>query len=215
MPKKEVVIKHTAILSAYLLVFWGFYRFLFKLPEEIEELLLKPFFWLLPVFYLLGQEKKGISSLGFTLKNIFPAVYFAAFLGVVFAVEGIVINFIKYQGINFEANIGNKPLFWSLGISFATAISEEVTFRGYLFGRLWSALGNEWRANIITSIIWGLVHVPIAVFWWKLNLAAVIGYLLLTSVFGIGSAFIFARTKNIASSILLHVLWEWPIVLFR
>src|SRR3989337_1441252 len=99
MPKKEVVIKHTAILSAYLLVFWGFYRFLFKLPEEIEELLLKP------VFYLLGQEKKGISSLGFTLKNIFPAVYFAAFLGVVFAVEGIVINFIKYQGINFEANI--------------------------------------------------------------------------------------------------------------
>jgi membrane protease YdiL (CAAX protease family) len=30
-----------------------------------------------------------------------------------------------------------------------------------------------------------------------------------------GSAFIFSRTKNIWGSILLHVLWAWPIILFR
>jgi membrane protease YdiL (CAAX protease family) len=47
------------------------------------------------------------------------------------------------------------------------------------------------------------------------NLQAALVYLLLTTLFGVGSAFIYARTKNVFSSIFLHVLWEWPIILFR
>ena len=45
------LIKHATILVTYLLVVWGFYRFLFKMPEEVEELLIKPIIWLLPVFF--------------------------------------------------------------------------------------------------------------------------------------------------------------------
>ena len=37
--KKETALKNATILAAYLLIVWGFYRFLFKLPEEIEDLL--------------------------------------------------------------------------------------------------------------------------------------------------------------------------------
>jgi len=47
------------------------------------------------------------------------------------------------------------------------------------------------------------------------NATALAAYFLLTTLFGIGSAFVFARTRNVFSSILLHVLWEWPIILFR
>jgi len=103
----------------------------------------------------------------------------------------------------------------SLGLSFATALSEEVAFRGYLFNRVWYVLKNEWSANLITSVLWAAVHVPITFFVWKLDASAAGLYLLLTAIFGVGSAFVFARTKNIFSSILLHVLWEWPIILFR
>jgi hypothetical protein len=103
----------------------------------------------------------------------------------------------------------------SLVISFATAISEEITFRGYLFTRLLHFFKREMAANLVTTILWSLIHVPISIFWWNLDFSGTMGYLALTIVFGFGASFIFARTKNIISPILLHVLWEWPILLFR
>lgn len=216
MPKKEIAIKHVTILAAYILIVWGFYRFLFKLPEEIEEIIIKPVLWLIPVFFLLRKEKAGLSSIGITSKNLIPSVYFAIALGVVFAFEGLLINIIKYRGgVDFSANIGGSPLLMALAISFITAVSEELTFRGYIFGRLWKILDNELWANLITSLLWALVHLPVAIFWWELNLAGTLGLLVLTTIFGIASAIIYARTKNIVASILLHVFWEWPIILFR
>jgi len=150
-----------------------------------------------------------------TTKNLFPSLYLALALGVLFALEAVIINFVKYESIDFSANLGQDPFLIALGLSFATAVSEEIAFRGYLFNRVWRVLGDEWRANLITSTIWALIHVPIAIFWWELNPTNTVLYLFLTTLFGIGSAWVFARTKNVASSILLHVLWEWPIILFR
>jgi membrane protease YdiL (CAAX protease family) len=213
--RKESVVKYLTIYAVYILIVWGFYRVLFKLPDNIEETILKPIIWLIPLFFLLKKEKLGISSLGITLKNLFPAIYLSLGLGVIFAIEAIFLNFLKYKTFNFGANIGEGGLMLPLFISFATAISEEVSFRGYMFNRLWNVLNNEWLANIMTSTVWAVVHVPITIFVWKLSLASALLYLLLTLLFGMGSAFVFARTKNVFSSVFLHVLWQWPIILFR
>ena len=215
MAAKTTVIKHVTIYSAYLVLIWAFYRFLFDLPDQVEELVIKPIVWLIPIFWLNHKEGFSLSSLGLTLKNLFPAIYLSLGLGAIFVLEAVLTNFFKYGRFNFAANIGNIPILTSLGISFATAFSEEVSFRGFIFGRLWYALEDEWAANITSSLIWTLVHVPIAFFVWKLDLVSGILYLFLTAVFGMGSAFVFGRTKNIFGSILLHVLWEWPIILFR
>src|SRR3990172_12509277 len=137
MPKKEIALKNATTLAAYLLIVWGLYRFLFKLPDEIEELFIKPVFWLIPVFYLLRREKAKIATLGITLKNIFPAIYFSLGLGAFFVIEAIFINFVKYKGFDFSANLGNTPFLTSLGLSFVTAAIEEITFRGYVFNRVW------------------------------------------------------------------------------
>lgn len=208
--------KYAVILAVYLLIVWGFYRFLFQLPEAVEELVVKPLIWLIPVAVFLRLEKNNIKSLGVTSKNLFPAVYFALGLGVFFLFEAVIVNFVKYGGtFNFNANIGTLPLLASLGLSFATAVSEEITFRGYIFSRIWAALKNEWLSNIVTSVFWAMIHTPITFFVWKLDLTSAAVYLFLTTLFGIGSAFVYARTKNVFSSILLHVLWQWPIILFR
>lgn len=208
-------VKYLTRYAAYILVIWGFYRVLFKLPDNIEELILKPIIWLVPVFFILKKEKLGFSSLGITLKNLFPAIYFSIGLGLVFAVEAVILNFVKYGSFNFGAYIGPATFIPSLGITLATAISEEISFRGYIFNRLTGILKSEWTANLTTSFVWALVHIPVTVFVWRLDVFSAAIYLFLTTLFGIGSAFIFARTKNIASSILLHVLWSWPIILFR
>lgn len=208
--------KYAVGLAVYLLIVWGFYRFLFQLPESIEELFIKPVVWLVPVFYLVKKEHQGLESLGITIKNLFPAVYYALGLGVFFVMEALIVNFLKYGGqFNLGANIGNLPLLPALGLSFATAISEEIAFRGYIFTRVWKFINNEVYANILTSLFWALIHVPITIFVWKLDFTAALIYLFLTTLFGIGSAFVYARTKNILSPILLHVLWQWPIILFR
>lgn len=213
--KKELALKHATILATYLLLIWGLYRLFIKLPDEIEELIIKPIIWISPVLYLLKKEKLGLSSLGITGENLFPAIYFSLGLGAFFVIEALILNFLKYGGLNFGANLGTNPLLASFGLSFATAISEETVFRGYIFNRVWAALENEWLANFLTSFIWILVHLPFYVFVSQMNLATLAVNLFLTFVFGIGSAFVFARTRNVFSSIFLHVLWEWPLILFR
>jgi len=208
-------LKHATILSAYLLIIWGLYRFLFKLPEEVEEVVVKPILWLIPTLYLVKKEGLTLKSIGITLKNIFPTIYISLGLGVLFVCEALFINYVKYNSFQFAANIGEKTFFIALLLSFATAISEEITFRGYIFTRVWNALGSEWISNVLTTIVWVLIHIPVTVMVWNLDLSGSLTYLVLTALFGLGSAFVFARTKNITSSILLHVLWEWPIILFR
>jgi len=208
--------KRAVYLAVYLLIVWGFYRFLFQLPEEIEELFIKPVVWILPVLYLVKVERQTLESIGITSKGLFPAVYYALGLGAFFVMEALIINFVKYGGqFNLGANIGNLPLLPALGLSFATALSEELAFRGYIFTRVWKFIKNEVYSNLLTSVFWAMIHVPITIFVWKLDFTAAVTYLVLTAIFGVGSAFVFARTKNIVSPILLHVLWQWPIILFR
>lgn len=215
MVAKTTIIKNVTIYSVYLILVWAFYRFLFRLPDQIEEFVIKPIIWLAPLIWFAKKERMGFSSLGLTFKKLFPAVYLSIGLGAIFVAEGLLSNYLKYGGFNFGANIGNNAFIASLGLSFVTAFSEETAFRGYIFGRLLMTLKSELVANIIQTLLWTAIHIPIAFFVWGYNLSQGLVYLFLTAVFGLGSAFIFARTKNITGSVLLHVLWEWPIILFR
>ncbi len=215
MTARTTLIKNVTVYSAYLILIWAFYRFLFKLPDEVEEMIVKPLLWLAPVFWYTKKEGLSLSSLGLTFKNLFPAIYLSLGLGTIFVGEGVLTNYIKYGGFNFGANLGSTPFLLSLGLSFVTAFSEETAFRGYIFSRLTSALKNELSANIIQTVLWTAIHIPIAFFVWHYSLTQGLIYLFLTAIFGFGSGFIFGRTKNITGSVLLHVLWEWPIILFR
>lgn len=215
MPKRETALKNATILATYLILAWGFYRFLVKLPEDIEEFFIKPIIWLIPVFYMTWREKAKAKSLGITSENLFPSIYFGIGLGAIFAIEGLLLNFYKYQWSDFSANIGESPLFFALALSLATAVSEEITFRGYIFNRMLHALKNETVANLLSSLLWTLVHVPVSILWWKFDPTQTLGYLILAFLFGVGSSYVFARTKNVFACILLHILWQWPIILFR
>lgn len=209
-------------LYAFIFVVWGFYRLIFRFPEAVEEVVLKPLVWLVPLAYILFYKEKARSfaaagvSLGWTTKNLFKSIYLAIGLGVLFAVEGALLNSIKYGGsFNFlQLSLTSAAFAGALGLSLATAVSEETVFRGYIFGRLVRVLG-ETKAAVATSIGWSAVHLPIVVFVFKYDPGQITSFLLLTFLFGIASAFVYARTGNILSSVLLHVFWEWPIILFR
>lgn len=207
--------KHAISFYAYLLVVWGFYRLLFQAPAPLEELVVKPIIWLVPLYFLVKREKAKWTSIGIVFNNFFRTVYFVLTLGFVFSLFAVLVNYLKYGGLNFAANLTEVTFWGAIGLSFITATSEEITFRGYLLTRLMSVIKSEWMANLIISIGWAAIHLPIAVLDWKLEGMSLIIYTLVVSLFSVGTTFVFLRTKNIAAPILLHVLWQWPIILFR
>jgi len=213
----KIGLKRITLLYVFIFLVWGFYRYLFRFPDEIEELVLKPIIWLGPVFFLLWREKKGLDSVGWSPKNLFKGLYLGVGLGMLFALEGLLIHWLKYHSFSF-VNLQYQTLpvlLVALGVSLATAISEETAFRGYIFNRLWHILKSEWAANFMTSFGWALVHLPITYFVLHYNFEQMVTYLVLIFIFGVASALVFARTKTITASILLHVFWAWPIILFR
>ncbi len=211
-------LKHALALFSFIFVIWCLYRYLPQiLPLWAEELILKPLLWLGPAFLLVKKiERQGFSSLGFTTKKLFPSLYWGIGLGLVFALEGLLTNIVKYRGLSLVSlDYSSMSFLALLFISAVTAFSEETVFRGYLFNRLWQIWGQEWLANIVSSFLFVLIHLPIGLFVLGYRPLVMLAYLFFVFIFAFGSAFVFGRTKNIISSILLHIFWSWPIVLFR
>lgn len=216
--RQKLSLKHVFALFSFIFVIWSFYRYLPGiLPLWMEELILKPLIWLVPMFWLVRKiERQSFSSLGFTKKKLFPSLYWGIGLGLVFALEGLLTNIVKYRGLNLVSL--NYPVSGFIAlffISLATAFSEETVFRGYIFNRLWQIWNQEWLANIISSFLFVLIHLPIGIFVLGYTPLVMLAYLFFVFIFAFGSAFVFGRTRNVASSILLHIFWSWPIVLFR
>lgn len=214
----ELSLKHVMALFSFVFVAWGIYRYFPEiLPIWIEELVLKPLVWVLPVVWLLKKvENESWVSLGLTKKNLRLAIYWGLGLGFVFALEGLLANIFKYQGLSLVSfDFGPLAFLGLVLISFVTAFAEELVFRGYIFSRLAKIFKNEWLANLASSLLFALIYLPIVVFTLSYQPLAMITYLLFVFVFGFASAFVFARTGNLVASILLHVFWSWPIILFR
>ncbi len=215
---QKLSLKHVFALFSFIFVVWSFYRYLPEiLPLWAEELILKPLFWLLPTFWLVKRvERQSLSSLGFTKKKLFPSIYWGVGLGLVFALEGLLTNIVKYKGLNLVSLGYSSTAFLGLFLlSLVTAFTEETVFRGYLFHRLWQIWQKEWLANIVSSFLFVIIHLPIGVFVLGYTPMVMFAYLFFVFIFAFGSAFVFGRTQNLLASILLHVFWSWPIVLFR
>lgn len=216
--RQKLSLKHVFALFSFIFIVWSFYRYLPQiLPLWAEELILKPLVWLLPAFWLVRRvERQPLSSLGFTKKRLFPSIYWGIGLGLVFALEGLLTNIVKYKGLNLiSLGYSSATFLGLLAISLVTAFTEETVFRGYLFHRLWQIWQKEWLANIVSSFLFVLIHLPIGVFVLGYNPMIMLAYLFFVFIFAFGSAFVFGRTQNLLASILLHVFWSWPIVLFR
>ena len=214
--KRRLVLRRVFWFYAYLLIIWGFYRFLFRLPEIVEELVLKPLLWLGPVLLIVKMvEKRPLTlSLGHLRKNIFRSFYWGIGVGIGFAGLGLFLNFLKYGRLNFSPLTADDFLL-GLALSAATALSEETVFRGYILNRLFEVLRDEWKALLVSSLAFVVIHLPITFFALHYGLVQIYVYGVLVFFYSLGSGILFLRTGTIWASILMHVFWSWPIILFR
>jgi len=201
-------------LYLVIFVFWGLYRLIFRLPDNIEEIILKPLIWLGPTFYIVFKiEKKGLSSLGYSTKNFSASLVKGLAFGILFLVVGLSLNYLK-NGRFLIQSLAVKEFFLpSLLLSFITAISEETVFRGYIMNRLSKILKSDIAANIVSSLGFCLVHLPITIFVYHYVFPQIFIFLTLVFLSSLGSGVIFSWTKTIWASILVHVFWAWPVAL--
>lgn len=209
----------TKIFLVWLCLFtvWTLYRYFLSLPETVEEFLIKPAIWLgliIPVVLLF--EKRPLSSLGLSGKNFYRNVYIGLGLGTLFALEGVIVNYLKYGKTSFLAPTANTNEFLLLFVmSFATGLTEEIVSRGYFMNRLWEIIRSETIANLMSSLMFTVIHLPIAIFALHYGAFDLVIYLWTIFLLGLADGYIFARTKTIVAPTITHTMWNLSIVLFR
>lgn len=201
---------------SFLLLVWGLYRYLVKLPENVEELILKPVIWLGSLVWMVKRvEKKPFSSLGLTFKNWSKGLIWGMGLGLLFSLEGFLLVFLKNNLISLSSSCFFCSQFHQILLAaLITGFTEELVFRGFFFDRLQNIYKKEWQANLTASILFALIHLPITIFVLKYNFPQLLAYGFIVFTYSLGAGFAFARSKTILAPVILHFLWRWPVLFF-
>jgi len=172
-------------------------------------LLSRIYFWAVlagMIFYALKVEKQKF-LLYEEQKYPFKKILLMIFLIVVIILFGnAIISFILksfgFSGISAETKavyLLFKESYLLLIFTCITAgVTEELLFRGYLQTRLEKLFNNAWLGIIISSLIFGLMHMG-----WH-DLLQLIG----TFWIGLVFAFFYYKYKNIKILVLLHIFYD-------
>jgi len=219
--RKKLASLHASVepiyrIWAWILLAWSLYRYFVRAPEWTDEFVFKPLVFVVPViWYVLKKEKRPLASLGLTLDNFFKSVYIGLGFGAVFAIEGLVAHFIKYGRMEVDpiAAFGQYG-FFLLGLSLATAFSEELLSRGFVFNRLYEKTGSLARAAFIGAILFLCLHVPILLTINKLTGMTLVLFFATDFILALANSMLFAMTGSLVAPILIHVFWNMTVALY-
>lgn len=214
MKKKNWTVYH---LWAWVLLAWSLYRYYFKLPEWADELIFKPLVFVVPVlWYVRKLEKRPLTSIGLTSKNFFTSIYVGLGFGFVFALEGLAAHAIKYGGL--KINPIDAFMQYGMGLllllSLATAISEELLSRGFVFTRILEKTKSLPKASLLSTLLFVLLHVPILVMSLKLQGMTLVLFFVTDIVLGLANSLLFYNTRSLVAPILVHVFWNMTVALY-
>ena len=202
----------------YLFSSWSLYRFLTNFSEIVDELLFKPLIWLIPLIILIvSYEKRSITkSLGFDFSRAGRDVLFG--IATALVLYGIVLatRFIKFGSIIMNPHeLSIWSLWTAVFVSFATAVIEESVFRGFILTRLVHVLHSKLMANIVTTALFLLIHLPMYAFTQALNVMEITQILALSGIISFIDGYLFYHRRGIVAPILSHATWNFIALLFR
>lgn len=202
---------------AWILLVWSLYRYFLKLPEWADELIFKPLVFVAPVeWYVRRIEKRRLETLGLTGKNLFTSIYIGLGFGFMFALEGLAANAIKYGKLQIvpSAVFGQYGMGLLLVLSLATAISEEILSRGFVFSRILEKTKSLPKASIISTVLFVLLHVPILVMSLKLQGMTLVLFFVTDVILGLANSLLFYTTRSLVAPILVHLFWNMTVSLY-
>lgn len=206
------------VLTTYLFILipWAVYRFYYHLTEPVDELVAKPIVFLLPViWYSWRYEESNLTKLGLRVTNLFRDLYLGIGLGIVLALEGMLVNYVKYGELNFRPlpTAEGYGLLLFLVLSLATSASEEILGRGFLYNQMRYYL-DDLGAVFLSSLLFLLLHLPIVYFVLQLTGATLGIYLASVFVLSVANCLLLRFTGSLVSPILVHAFWNMTIGLY-
>ena len=217
MLKNNSKVTLVGILTVWLctVVVWLAYRLFFKNSELIEEVVLKPLVFIVPVIWYLWQRNVlTTENLGFRKVATKNVVIWGGLFSLFLASENIFFSLSR--GVPL---IANRFTFGVLGtnliVSTATAVSEEILYRGFLMENIWKITGNEVVANAASTFLFMIGHVGVAIFGFGYRGWDLGHFLLLMFVVGFTQGFIYGRTRSISASVPAHAIWNFVSAILR
>lgn len=203
-------------LFMFVLIIWGMYRFLFRLPVWFEELVLKGLVFGLPVLWVVFRwEGWRWQDLGIRLKGLLPSVVFGLGLGMSLGIVGNLGYFWRMGEMITGWSITAPQLGTFLVLALVTAFWEGLFFAGYVLKKLQVVLVDEWLRAWVVAGMFTLVHVPALLFVHSFQMSQVLVYGLLIMSVGLANMILMLRTGNLAAPILAQTLWGTTVFLFQ
>ena len=201
---------------AWVLLIWSLYRYFFHLPEWFDEFIAKPMVFIGPVLWFIQKkEHRTLESIGLTTRNIFNSIYIGLGFGMLFAIEGIAAHAIKYGKVDVTPIAAFREYgFFLLIISFATALSEEILSRGFVFSRIYEKTKNLPYRAFMGSVLFILLHVPILVTSNHLTGSTLVLFFITDFVLAFANSMLFASTGSLVAPILVHIFWNMTVALY-
>lgn len=203
-------------LWAWILLAWALYRYFVHLPEWADEFIFKPLVFVAPViWYVRNVEKHTLATLGLTMRNFFTSVYIGLGFGVVFAIEGLITHAVKYGKFDVTPITAFQQYgFFLLILSFATAFSEELLSRGFVFNRILEKTRNLPWAAVLSSFMFMAIHIPILVTSNKLTGMTLILFFVTDFILALANSLLYYNTGSLVAPILVHVFWNMTVALY-
>lgn len=199
---------------------WTLYRAYFIFPEYIDELFVKPLFFVLPILYIvLVKEKKSLADLGLKPKPIDFSLdlYMGVLVGVLFALEGLLANYLKNGQFSFGQILAAKvsggllPFFF---VTLATSLWEELLGRGYIYRRLNATTHRQFSAAFTSSFLFLLLHVPILFTRLHLTGTSLIVYPISILILGITNSYLYSFRGSLTLPVLVHAFWNMTVAFY-
>jgi hypothetical protein len=196
------------LLYCIIFIFWLIYRSITPTPPEwLDNFVTKPAVWIIPVFFVVKiLEKRSIISLGLSWHHFYKFSLIGITAGILFFVYLKSFEFVFHQSeFHFSIHSLNfSGVLASLAFGIATAFTEELVFRGYLQSRLTKIFNSHFIGIAISTPLFALIHIPIAVFVYHYNLQKILFYEIYLLEVSILYALHFMYSKNLTSSVAAH-----------
>ena len=99
-------------------------------------------------------------------------------------------------------------------LSVATAFSEEVLSRGFVFTRILERTKNLPVASLLSTVLFVLLHVPILVTSLKLQGVTLVLFFVTDIVLGLANSLLYYNTNSLVAPILVHIFWNMTVALY-
>jgi len=178
-------------------------------PRGITSAIIKIAIWVIPVMFLVKIMEKDnpLSYLGLR-HNFKKGLRWVSWVSLVFILYFFLNLTVLKNDIDFQIGFND----W-LNTILLVGITEEIVFRGFLLRKLMDTY-KFWIANIITSLLFVIIHFPIWLYGGLFEFPYIVSAIVQVFLLSIGFGFVYKKTSSLWSVIMIHSLYNLLVSLF-